>query len=392
MTKIVDVRAYVAQAEGFGDFPEEHWILGQVASPLSGYEEYRSSRATFGVTVPATIVVQVEAEGGTTGIGVSTGGDAACWVVEQHLRRFLIGRRVHEIELVWDLMYRGTLFYGRKGLVLNAISAVDIALWDLHARVLGAPVHDLLGGAVHRSLPLYATTPRPDCAERLGFAGAKMPLRRGPAAGEEGLELTVSEFTAARSAARDDFFLAVDCWMALDLPYARRLLDVLAREGLAWLEEPLSPDDYWGMAELRAAAPPGTLIATGEHEATRWGFRLLETMGCCHILQPDIGWCGGLSELRRIAAIGEAAGLSVVPHGSSVFSAHFVITQPRTPFAEYILVSPDGATMAPEYGDLFLDEPLPVAGSFGVEQLAGPGFGVTLNPRARLARPHPYAA
>ena len=389
MTRIVDVRAYVARAEGFGEFAEDHWILSEVASPMSGYPEYRHSRASFGVTLPETVVVQVEAEDGTVGVGVTTGGDPACWIVEHHLRRFLIGRHAHEIELIWDLMYRGTLFYGRKGLVLNAISGVDIALWDLHGRLLDVPVHTLLGGAARESLPLYGTGPRPDCALRLGFAGAKLPLRHGPASGEDGLAATIEEFARARAAAPPEFFLAYDCWMGLDLPYARRLLDELGRRGLAWLEEPLSPDDYWGMAELRAAAPPGTLVATGEHESTRWGFRLLATMGCCHVVQPDIGWCGGLSELRRIAVLAEAAGLLVIPHGSSVFSAHFVITQPRTPFAEYILVSPDGATMAPEYGDLFLVEPLPVDGAFHVDQLRGPGFGVTLNPRATLARPHP---
>ncbi len=391
--RIVDLRAYIVPggAEGFGEFSDDHWILGEVASPLSGYEEYRPSRATFGVTVPGTVVVQAEAADGTVGVGVTTGGEAACWIVDRHLRDLVIGRPSAAIDTIWDVMFRGTLFYGRKGLVLNALSGVDLALWDLRGRLLGEPVHELLGGAVHDRLPLYATTPRPDRAAELGFVGAKLPLRYGPASGAEGLAATVAQFEQARAAAPDDFFLAYDCWMSLDLAFARELLEALG-PGLAWLEEPLPPDDYWGMRELRATAPHGTRIATGEHESTRWGFRLLADMGCCDIVQPDIGWCGGLSELRVIADQARDAGQLVVPHGSSVFSAHFVITRPETRFAEYILVSPDGADIAPEYGELFVDEPRPTRGAFDLGDLGGPGFGVTLNPAVRLERPFGPAA
>jgi L-rhamnonate dehydratase len=118
-----------------------------------------------------------------------------------------------------------------------------------------------------------------------------------------------------------------DCWMSLDLDYATRLAHRAAEYELKWIEEALLPDDYWGYAELRRAVPAGMLVTTGEHEATRWGFRLLLEMNCCDILQPDVGWCGGITELRRISALADAHGKLVVPHGSSVYSYHFVVTQ-----------------------------------------------------------------
>src|SRR3546814_13719796 len=105
----------------------------------------------------------------------------------------------------------------------------------------------------------------------------------------------------------DDFWLMYDCWMSLDLDYATRLAHRAWDEcGLKWIEEALSPDDYWGYAALKKQAPKGLLVTTGEHEATRWGFRMLMDMECCDIIQPDVGWCGGVtrSDERRVGKEG----------------------------------------------------------------------------------------
>ena len=110
----------------------------------------------------------------------------------------------------------------------------------------------------------------------------------------------------------------LDCWMSLDLNYATRLAHAgRTNYGLKWIEEALPPDDYWGYAALRKNVPPGMLVTTGEHEATRWGFRMLLEMGCCDIIQPDVGWCGGITELIKISALADAHNALVVPHGSS---------------------------------------------------------------------------
>src|SRR5690606_38083268 len=154
-----------------------------------------------------------EAEDGTAGFAVTTGGEPAAWIIERHLARFVEGAPADALERIWDQMYRSTLFYGRKGLVLNAISGVDLALWDLLGKLRQEPVFALLGGPVRDEQPFYATGARPDLAEGMGFIGGKMPLRHGPAEGEEGLRANVEEMRAMRERVGDDFFLAYDCWM-----------------------------------------------------------------------------------------------------------------------------------------------------------------------------------
>jgi L-rhamnonate dehydratase len=144
---------------------------------------------------------------------------------------------VTDIEKIWDQMYRSTLFYGRKGVVLNAISAVDLALYDLLGKIRQEPVYALLGGPVRDELTMYATGARPDVAKKLGFIGGKMPLHHGPAEGEEGLRKNLEMIRDMREKVGDDFWLMLDCWMSLDLDYATRLAHGAAEYGLKWIEE-----------------------------------------------------------------------------------------------------------------------------------------------------------
>ena len=205
----------------------------------------------------------------------------------------------------------------------NAISGVDLALWDLLGKLRQEPVYRLIGGAVRDELVFYATGARPDLAQKMGFIGGKLPLHHGPAELGEGFAKNVSAMAQMRQTVGPDFWLMMDCWMALDLDYATRLAIAAHDHGFKWIEEALSPDDYWGYAALKRNVPKGMLVTTGEHEATRWGFRMLLEMDTCDILQPDVGWCGGLTELLKISALADAHGKLVVPHGSSVYSYHF---------------------------------------------------------------------
>jgi L-rhamnonate dehydratase len=288
---------------------------------MSVYPEYRQSRQSFGLNVLGTLVVEIEADDGTVGFAVTTAGELGAFIVEKHLARFVEGARVTDIEKIWDQMYRSTLFYGRKGVVLNAISAVDLALYDLLGKIRQEPVYALLGGPVRDELTMYATGARPDVAKKLGFIGGKMPLHHGPAEGEEGLRKNLEMIQDMREKVGDDFWLMLDCWMSLDLEYATRLAHGAAEYNLKWIEEALPPDDYWGYAKLKKQVPPQMLVTTGEHEATRWGFKLLLDMDCADILQPDVGWCGGITELLKISAMADANGALVIPHGSSVYPA-----------------------------------------------------------------------
>jgi L-rhamnonate dehydratase len=387
---IRQVRAYVLRGGGadYHDQQGRHWIDDHIATPMSRYPEYRQSRRSFGINVLGTLVVEVEAADGTIGFAVTTGGEPAAFIVERHLARFLEGRDPAAIETMWDQMYFASQFYGRKGLVVNAISGVDLALWDLLGKLRREPVYHLLGGAVRDELVFYATGSRPDLARQMGFIGGKLPLHHGPAEGEEGLKRNLDALGEMRSRVGPDFWLMLDCWMSLDLPYAVRLSHGAREYGLKWIEEALSPDDYWGYAELKRSIPAGMLVTTGEHEATRWGFRMLLEMECCDIIQPDVGWCGGITELLKIAALADSRGVAVVPHGSSVYSYHFVITRPNSPFAEFLMMAPEADRVVPMFQPQLLGEPVPVNGRLKLPDT--PGFGVELNRSLPLHRPYPH--
>ena len=389
MPKIKHIRAFTLRGGGadYHDQPAGHWIDDRIATPMSRYPEYRETRKSFGLNVLGTLVVEVEADNGVTGFAVTTGGEIGAWIVETHLSRFIEGRAVTDIEVMWDQMYHATLFYGRRGIVLNAISGVDLALWDLLGKIREEPVYQLLGGPVRDELVFYATGTRPDKAKELGFIGGKMPLRHSPADGEEGLKANIERLADMRARVGDDFWLMLDCWMSLDLNYATRLATRAHDLGLKWIEEALPPDDYWGYAALKKAVPAGMMVTTGEHEATRWGFRMLLEMGCCDLIQPDVGWCGGITELIRISALADAHNVPVVPHGSSVYSYHFVVTRHNSPFAEFLMMAPGADEVVPMFSPQLLDEPVPVDGRMKVPDR--PGFGVRLNPDLALTRPHP---
>ena len=152
---IKQVRAFTVRGGGadYHDQGSGHWIDDHIASPMARYPEYRQSRQAFGINVLGSLVVEIEASDGTVGFAVTTGGEIGAFIVEKHLARFLEGQRVTDIEKMWDQVYFATLYYGRKGAVINAISGVDLALWDLLAKVRQEPVHQLLGGPLRLPYP-----------------------------------------------------------------------------------------------------------------------------------------------------------------------------------------------------------------------------------------------
>src|SRR5215472_6629663 len=146
MTKVRQVRAFTLPGGAdYHDRASGHWIDDHIASPMARYANYRDSRRAFGIDVLGTLVVEVEAETGEIGFAVTSGGDIGAWIVERHLARFIEDHPATELERAWDQMYLSTLHYGRRGVALHAISAVDLALWDLVGRLRQEPVYQLLG-------------------------------------------------------------------------------------------------------------------------------------------------------------------------------------------------------------------------------------------------------
>lgn len=404
--RIVAVRAYfedqpdapaaVAATEpgstdGGASEPEKpaHWLQGKVANPMTKYAEFRDNRhAAIGPKANRGVIVEVESASGHRGYATTSGGLAVAAIIEQHLEYLLVGESAYAHSRLWDRMFSSTLLYGRKGIVLHAISGVDLAIWDLHGRISGLPVHALLGGKIRDAVRVYATGPEPATARDLGFAGSKLPLTYAPCEGEAGFRANVEIAAKARESLPDDFPIMYDCWMSLDVDYAARLAHAVSDLGFAWIEEPLPPDDYSGLRRLRDRMPPDMMLTTGEHEYTAKGFRLLCEAGV-DIVQPDPAWCGGLTELLRISAVAQTFGVKVIPHVGGMAAYHFVATRPDGDLAEFPVLSADGGTVTGQHAPLFTGEVLPVDG--WITPNDEPGFGLTLNPDAVLRRAVPEA-
>lgn len=379
--KIKDIRAYVLEQAGSGgdyhDREKGHWLVDSlIATPMSGYPDYKQSRTSFGINVMKSIVVEIEASDGTVGISAGQGGAPACYIIEEHFKRFIVGQDPRNLNKIWDQMFLSSRYYGGKGLPLWAISAVDLALWDLIGILRQEPVYQMIGGSVRDEIELYCTGVRPDLAKKSGFIGGKMPIPHGPADRIEGLNANVDKFCEMREKVGPNFHLMADCWMALDVPYAVDLAYALRELGVYWIEEALHPDDYDGYKLLKERAP-WIRWTSGEHEYTRYGFRKLIESRSVDIIQPDVMWCGGLTELLRISAMAAAYDIPVVPHGSGPYSYHFVITQPHCPFCEYLNTSMDCQTFPPVFGDMFDNEPIQQNGKIKLND--NPGWGLTLN-------------
>ncbi|WVR05477.1 hypothetical protein IAU60_002493 [Kwoniella sp. DSM 27419] len=390
---IAKLETFIPSAHGSGgDYHRqggEHWIVqGDISCPMHKYEEYKVSRTSWGIGVLGSIFVKLTASDGTVGYATGFGGPPACWLIEEHYKRFIVGQDPRDTNKMWDQMFRASMFYGRKGLPLAAISVVDLAIWDLLGKIRGEPIYKMIGGRTKKEIPLYLTGPRPEIAKELGFFGGKVPLPHGPPDGHIGMKQNVEFLKKHREAVGPDFPIMVDCYMSLDVTYTLELVKLVEEAGVKihWWEEVLHPDDFDGHRRLKDAFPH-IKFTTGEHEYSKYGFRKLIEGRSIDIIQPDVMWLGGLTELIKVASMAAAYDIPVVPHGSGPYSFQAIMSFPNSDFCEYIANSPDGKSVHPSFGNLFLNEPLPVNGKIDLND--APGFGLELNPEAELV---PYSA
>ena len=314
----------------------------EIATPMSGFPRFKARRSSW-VPPWKKIWCQVVAEDGTWGLGMTGFGRPVAAVITDHLAPKLIGEDVFEIERLWDMLFRLTKPYGSSGLAACAVSALDLALWDLKGKLLGKPVYELLGGPRKDRIFCYATGNAADRHLELGFKATKLPCLFGPADGERGLDENEKFIAKARETVGNDVEMMLDCWMALDVDYAARLAERLRPYKLKWIEECLIPEDLDAYVELRRRLPEVTL-ATGEHWYTPFPFEFACRHKCVDILQPDINWCGGLTACLKIARAAEAAGLSVILHagGNTPYGQHFTFATDAAPWCEFFTGPPAG--------------------------------------------------
>jgi L-rhamnonate dehydratase len=383
--RIVAVRTFLVAPDPTKSQAEKpgYWLYNQeISNPMSKYPKYKDNRDSWGVDVLKNFCVEIEASDGTVGFAIGHGGFVGCFLTEEHFKRFLIDADPRDTNMIWDQMYRGSQHYGRKGITMMIVSVIDLALWDLLGKIRGEPVYKLIGGRTKEHLTAYCTGPNPDIAKQQGYWGGKVPLPYSPTE-PDSLQKNYDVLAGHRKKAGRGFPIMVDCYMSLTISYAIKLIKKCEDLDIEWWEEVLSPDDTEGYVLLKQALPQ-IRWATGEHEYTRYGFRKLVEGRLLDVLQPDIQWCGGLTELLRIATHAAAYDVDIIPHGTSHYTVHFCMSQPNSSLIEYVAYSPDGKSVGPVYGDLFVKEPLPTDGSIKSAEFDKPGFGLEISPHVKL--------
>jgi L-rhamnonate dehydratase len=358
-----------------------------LVTPLAMYPRYRHPITTW-FWDSAVAMVRIETDEGVSGIGWCEDGCGAIKpIIDHHLSRLLIGQNPFEVEGLWDRLFRASIPYGRKGAAIEAISAIDIALWDIIGKALRKPVYELLGGPVRESVLLYASGLHPVTADKVsaeasdyvaqGYTAMKLRFAHGPADGIAGMRANEAHVKVVRDAVGDDVQIMMDAYMGWDLPYAISMCERLEQYQIAWLEEPFIPDDLDSYVALRRRTT--IPIAGGEHEFTRFGFKHIIERQAMDILQPDLHRCGGITEARKIAALASAAGLQVIPHAYSAPHVHFVVATTNCPMLEYFPL-PVWEEKPTESTSLFVGEPTPRDGR--VVPSSEPGLGIEVLERA----------
>lgn len=290
--------------------------------------------------LPSAIIAIIKTDQGITGFGMGAGGSAACEIIDGHLSHLLLDANPLNVEQLWDQMYTSGVFYGRRGVFVMALSALDNALWDVIGIYHGMPVHELLGGADRERIEIYQTNGDFLAGQAAGVRNFKRTTAGGPHMPAAARARYIESVLEARAALGPDVRLMTDC-VSRDgtVEWALALAEELRPANLYFMEELLSPDDVFGYARLvetiGGRGEGWTRIACGEHEYTEHGFNVLLNLGSADILQPDITWCGGTTAGRRIAALVEAAGKEIIPHrGGSVWGFPIALTSPSCSMAE----------------------------------------------------------
>jgi L-alanine-DL-glutamate epimerase-like enolase superfamily enzyme len=233
--------------------------------------------------------------------------------------------------------------FGRKGVALVGISALDIAIWDVLGKATNQPVFKLLGGRTRPKVPVYASRlysqPLDQLADEArrykedGYRAMKMRFGWGPVDGAAGMERNLDLVRTIRDVIGYEIDLMTEAYMGWTLEYARRMVPLLEPYRVRWLEEPVIPDDIHGYAALKAL---GRIpIAGGEHEYTIYGFRQLLEAQAVDYIQFDTNRVGGITQARKIAALAESFSIPVIPHAGQMHNFHIVMASFNSPMAEY---------------------------------------------------------
>ncbi len=378
--KITEIRTRVVRWRGKTVPLPPHFCT----NPMDLLELPDASMQTF--TFHGWLIVEVFTDDGHVGIGnAALAPPITKQVIDLYLKPLLIGQNPWDIELLWQHMYRKTMAFGRKGIGMVAISALDIALWDLLGKSAKQPVYRLLGGRTKARIPVYASRLYSVDLDELageakrykdeGYHAMKLRFGWGPADGADGMQRNVALVRTVREAVGDEIDVMADAYMGWTLDYAKRMLPLLEPFHLRWLEEPVIPDDIHGYAELRSYGK--IPIAGGEHEFTLYGFRELLEAKALDYIQFDTNRVGGITQARKIAALAEAYSVPVIPHAGQMHNYHVVMASLNSPMAEYFPIV-DVEVGNELFWYVFQGEPKSKDGYVNLDDNT-PGLGLTIN-------------
>jgi L-rhamnonate dehydratase len=356
-------------------------------NPVNVLQLTEASMGTF--TFHGWLVVEIFTDDGLLGIGnAALAPPLVKQTIDLYLKPLLIHQNPWDIEFLWQHMYRKTMAFGRKGIAMAAISAVDIALWDILGKSAKQPVYRLLGGRTKPRIPVYASRLYSVELNQLaaeakrykdeGYQAMKLRFGWGPTDGAAGMQHNLALVRTVREAVGDGIDVMADAYMGWTLDYAKRMLPLLEPYHLRWLEEPVIPDDIHGYAELKSYGR--VPIAGGEHEFTVYGFRdLLETRALDYI-QFDTNRVGGITQARKISALAEAYSVPVIPHAGQMHNYHVVMASLNSPMAEYFPIV-DVEVGNELFWYIFDGEPRAKDGFIDLDENV-PGLGLSIQPRA----------
>jgi L-alanine-DL-glutamate epimerase-like enolase superfamily enzyme len=381
--KITGIRTRVVEWRGPTVAPQRHFCT----NPMDLVDLPADSMAGF--RFHGWLIVEIFTDAGHIGIGnAALAPRLVKQTIDLYLAPLLVGQDPFDSEFLWQHMYRKTMAFGRKGVGMTAISAIDIAIWDILGKASGQPVFKLLGGRTKKRIPVYASRlysqPFEQLAEeaskykKAGYRAMKLRFGWGPVDGAAGMQKNVELLRTVRQTVGDDVDIMADAYMGWSLDYAKRMIPLIEPFRLRWLEEPVIPDDARGYAALKAMGR--VPIAGGEHAFTIYEFRDLLDMQALDYIQFDTNRVGGITQARKIAALAEAHGVPVIPHAGQMHNYHVVMASLNSPMAEYF------PRVDVEIGNelfwyIFDGEPEATNGTIDLRD-DRPGLGLTINEQA----------
>jgi L-alanine-DL-glutamate epimerase-like enolase superfamily enzyme len=296
----------------------------------------------------------------------------------------VIGEDPFDYAYIWEKMYRRTHAWGRRGIGMVAISAIDIALWDIMGKITKKPVFKLLGGRTKEKIPVYASKlysqPIKDLQKeaesyvKQGFKMFKMRFGWGPKDGPEGMKKNIELAEAVREVIGEDTDLMMECYMGWNLDYAKRMIPKLMKFNPRWLEEPVIADDVHGYAELNNMNM--IPISGGEHEFNMFGFKQLLDLKAVSYIQYDNNRVGGFTAAQKINAIAEAHQVPVIPHAGQMHNYHLTMSNFNCPISEFFPVH-DVEIGNELFYYIFEGDPAPENGFIDLDDNK-PGLGLTI--------------